>query len=245
MWRAIGMRILDMVYPPSCALCKEPLSEGRALCNACAAGLPRLEFPFCHGCGQPIDGCVERAVDCPNCEGRAHAFEFARPALRRDERTLEMIHRLKYGRQIHLAPELARLAAEALADDRFQVAMEGGWPLVPVALHRQRLRRRQFNQAAEIARVLSLQSGLPLLDGLKRVRATGTQTALGRRQRMENLRGSFVLSRRGRRWLSGREMPGVVLVDDVLTTGSTAHECARTLRRAGVGRVMVLTVMRG
>ena len=73
----------------------------------------------------------------------------------RDDRTLELIHRLKYGREIHLAAELGRLARESFADPRLAPALDGSWPLVPVPLHRKRLRHRHFNQAAEIARVLA------------------------------------------------------------------------------------------
>jgi len=184
-------------------------------------------------------------VDCPRCLKAPPAYDFARAALRRNERSLELIHRLKYAREIHLGPELGRLAAGLLEDEALRQAVAEAWPLVPVPLHRGRLRRRHFNQSAEIARALSRHSGLPLLDALRRVRDTRTQTALGRRQRMENLKGAFALRRRGRRWLDGQKQPGVLLVDDVLTTGSTAHECARLLRKAGVGKVIVLAVMRG
>ena len=162
----------------------------------------------------------------------------------RDDRTLDLVHRLKYGREIHLAGELGHLAAESFADPRLAPAIEHQWPLVPVPLHRSRLRHRHFNQAAEIARSLSLETGLPMVQALKRIRKTETQTLLSRKQRMENLRRAFEITRAGRKWLAAK-VDGVVLVDDVLTTGSTVNECARTLRRAGFRNVCVVTVMRG
>jgi ComF family protein len=116
--------------------------------------------------------------------------------------------------------------------------------LIPVPLHSKRLRERHFNQAAEIARVISVRTGLPVIHALRRTRLTETQTALSRKQRMENLRAAFDLSRSGRNWIAERP-EGAVIVDDVLTTGSTVHECAKTLRRAGFRRVCVVTVMRG
>ncbi len=244
MWRRWGSWLLDLLYPPSCVLCERPLADGRALCGACAASLPRLERPCCETCGQPYEGRIDAVFDCPNCGDMRFAFRFARPALRRDERTLEIIHRLKYRREIHLAGELGRLAMAAFEDPRLARALKEGWLLVPVPLHRKRLRWRHFNQAEEIARALGREAGLPVLDGLKRLRSTSTQTALGRRQRLVNLRGAFALTRAGRRGLCGKPA-GVLLIDDVLTTGSTAHECARTLRRAGVRQVLVLAVMRG
>ncbi len=243
-WRGLGGRFLDLLYPPRCGICAEPLSGGRALCGVCAADLPRLREPFCESCGEVFPGRIDRAFSCPNCSDLKFAFEFARPALMRDDRTLELVHRLKYGREIHLAGELGRLAAESFADPRLAPAMEGRWPLVPVPLHRSRLRHRHFNQAAEISRALTLETGLPVLRALKRIRKTETQTLLSRKQRMENLRGAFEITRTGRKWLAA-ESGGAVLVDDVLTTGSTVHECARTLHRAGFRRVFVVTVMRG
>jgi len=206
--------------------------------------LPRLEKPFCDSCGQPYEGQIEGAFDCPNCGGMRFAFNFARPAMRRNDRILEMIHRLKYRREIHLAGDLGRLALGALEDPRLARAVRERWPLLPVPLHRKRMRWRHFNQAAEIARSMGLQAGLPVLHGLKRLRSTETQTALGRKQRLVNLRGAFALTCAGKRWLAGKPA-GVLLIDDVLTTGSTAHECARTLKRAGVKQVVVITVMRG
>lgn len=242
--RRAAARLLDLLYPAACALCGTGLSHGRALCVACQSGLPRLAEPFCQSCGEMFPGKIDGPFACPNCSDLKFAFHFARPALRRDERTLDLVHRLKYGRQIHLAAELGRLAGESFADERLAPALAGGWPLVPVPLHPKRLRHRHFNQAAEISRTLAALTGLPVLPALKRVRETETQTRLGRKKRMRNLRGAFSLTRRGRRWCAGSPA-GAVVVDDVLTTGSTVHECARTLRRAGVREICVVTVMRG
>jgi len=238
----IAGKALDLLYPPVCPVCNVVQGDGRVLCSPCAASLPRLEPPFCGKCGEHFDGRIEGDFVCPNCSGLSFSFEFARPAMLRDERTLEMIHRLKYGRQIHLAKDLGTLAAESLLDDRFAAALAGKWPLVPVPLHRARQAERHFNQAAEIARSLSRVSGLPMVEALKRIRKTETQTHLGRKKRLENLQGAFAISRAGTRW---PEKSGAILVDDVLTTGSTVQACAKTLRKAGFHSVCVITVMRG
>ena len=245
LWKRAAERILDLLYPPVCALCDMSLSHGRALCHDCNENLPRLKNPFCEFCGEAFPGKIERSFACPNCQDLKFAFDFARPATVRDERTLELVHRLKYGREIHLARELGLIAGESFsADDRLAPALDGGWPLVPVPLHRKRLRHRHFNQAAEISRALGLHCGLPVLDALRRKRQTETQTALSRKQRMENLRGAFEITRSGRRWIQ-HSPEGAVLIDDVLTTGSTVNECAKILRRAGFRSVFVVTVMRG
>lgn len=240
----VARRLLDVLYPPCCELCEVPMQGARSLCGDCDGGLPRLEEPFCSHCGQPFFGLLDGGIECPNCHGRKLGFKFARPVLRRCEESMELVHRLKYGRRAYLAGELGRIAAEALEDPRFARARAEGWPIVPVPLHRLRLYHRQFNQAAEIARGMARLSGLPVCDALRRVRATSTQTALHRKQRFENLKGAFELTRAGRR-LAATRPPGVILLDDVLTTGSTLGTCARVLRKGGCRMVAAVAVVRG
>lgn len=157
---------------------------------------------------------------------------------------MELIHGLKYQKALHLAPELGRLAAESFSDPRLATALAERWPLIPVPLHPSRQRERYFNQAAEIARTVSAVTGLAVLPALKRIRKTETQTHFGRARRLANLKGAFALSRTGTRFANGKPS-GAVVIDDVFTTGSTVHECARVLRRGGVQKVIVVTVMRG
>lgn len=240
--------LLDCVYPPICALCGEGLSQGKALCESCCSQMPQIAPPFCDVCGEHFKGQIDGDFSCPNCKGISFHFEFARAAMDRSDGILDLIHRLKYGREIHLAGDMGKLACLAFSSDRrLGVALEEKWPLVPVPLHRLRQMNRQFNQAEEISRAISSETGLPVIRMVKRVRKTETQTRLSRRQRMENLKGAFKLRKT---WgmknpASSLEAPGVILVDDVFTTGSTVDACSKVLRKAGVGRVAVLTVMRG
>lgn len=237
--------LLDLLYPGRCAGCGDGVAGPRALCAGCEAGLPSLRPPFCSTCGEEFRGRIAGRFECPNCRDLAFAFEFARPALPRHPLLLEMIHELKYGRRVELAAELGRLAARAFGEDlRLEAARLAGWPLVPVPLHRRRRLWRHFNQAEEIARALGRATGLPLCPALARLRATGSQVRLSRAQRLSNLRGAFGLSRAGAAFAASAP-PGAVLVDDVFTTGATTDECARVLRRAGVQKVVVVTVMRG
>ena len=240
---------LDWIYPPLCTICGCGLSGGASLCENCAAGMARIVPPFCDVCGEGFHGRIDGAFDCPNCKEISFHFEFARAAMDRSDETLELVHRLKYGREIHLARELGNLASGAFEDRRLAVALEEKWPLIPVPLHWRRQRDRQFNQAEEIAKFIGEETDLPVVNRLKRIRRTQTQTRLSRRQRMDNLKGAFAIRKS---WFSERvnpvskeETPGVILVDDVFTTGSTVDECAKILKKAGAGRVVVLTVMRG
>ncbi len=239
--------VLDGLYPPICELCGCGLSDGKALCEACSERLPRIVSPFCGTCGESFAGMIDGAFDCPNCKDISFHFEFALAAMDRCDETLELVHRLKYGREIHLAGALGKLACGVFADRRFAIALQEKWPLVPVPLHQSRLRTRQFNQAEEIARAVADYSELPMQKWLKRVRRTETQTRLTRKQRMENLKKAFTVrttwNKKKPAALTGA--PGVILVDDVFTTGSTVDACAKVLRKAGVKRVAVLTVLRG
>ena len=240
---------LDLLFPPVCAICNDGLAGGGALCGRCGENLPRVCKPFCEVCGEGFDGQIEAGFACPNCRGGSFHFEFARAALVRSEAGLDLIHRFKYGQQVHLAGELGRLACGAFADERLAVAMEERWPLVPVPLHWRKLQERFFNQAEEIANVIGEIQGLAVEKRLKRIRQTETQTRLSRRERKVNLKGAFRVQKPGF-WQATDQVDeaglrGVILIDDVFTTGSTVDECAKVLRKAGVRRVVVITVMRG
>lgn len=241
--RKIGMAALDALYPSRCELCQTPLAGQETLCAPCGGNLPRISAPSCTTCGEPFDGRIDGAFACPNCSGMRFAFEFTKPVLRRDPQSLDLVHALKYGRRIDLVHSLGGILREALDDPRLRPAIDGLWPLVPVPLHGSRIRSRHFNQAEELAVAVSRLTGMPVLPALRRVRKTGTQTALGRRARQKNLRGAFEIVPRGT--LPAACASGVVLVDDVFTTGSTLHECAKTLRNGGCPVVVAMTLMRG
>ncbi|WP_193210882.1 ComF family protein [Luteolibacter marinus] len=243
--KGVWAEVLDLLYPGICQVCGGGLTGDRSLCEGCVAEVPGLKEPFCRRCGEEFDGQAGAGAECPNCRNLTFAFDFARPAVPCHPAILEMIHGLKYSRRIELAPELGRVAVRAFEDDpRLEPALAGGWSLVPVPLHRTRELWRHFNQAAEIARPMARGTGLPVCHALTRVRSTGNQTRLNRAQRLKNLKGAFALSKEGAK-LAGGKPPGVVLVDDVFTTGATSDECARALRRGGVQKVVVVTVMRG
>jgi len=153
----------------------------------------------------------------------------ARSAVYFSESAREIVHHLKYSDRISLAQPIGRLLRDVMEREHFN-----GELIVPVPLHRTRLRERGFNQAELIATEL----GLPLeTRPLQRGKKTATQTGLSRSERMKNLSGAFRL-RGAARGLS------MILVDDVFTTGATMNEIARILKRGGAARVEVLTFAR-
>ncbi len=210
---------------------------GVDLCPSCSADVVALARPFCEVCALPVEGRAGPLFVCPNCAGRRFAFRFAVAAVRGRGVAREMIHGLKYGASPHLAAPLARILEGVLDDAR--LAHRRDAVVVPVPLHRGRLRKRGYNQAALIARRFARAAGVAYDDSLRRTRATETQTRLDRDARRRNLDGAFDVRRPGA--VAGRP---VWLVDDVLTTGSTAHACAETLISAGAGSVIALAVAR-
>ena len=245
-----GQAALDVLFPPVCRLCEQPLPFGERhgleewFCRVCRANLPRLEAPFCQVCGEAFDGSITGPFRCGNCTGRRFAFEFAIAGYRADGPVRELVHRFKYGRDITLRHALAALLGEALEDPRLVPEDLSRWLLVPVPLHPSRERDREFNQSWELCRRLAQKTGLQALNALARVRRTDSQASLDRVGRLRNLRGAFALaSRRAARAIKDRP---VLLVDDVFTTGATTHACARTLRQdGGAQKVVVITVARG
>jgi len=248
--RRYAAAFLDLIYPRLCAGCGESFPFGRQdagkwLCDPCLAGLPRIVPPFCEVCAEPYDGAITGSFRCGNCSGLKLHFNYAVCAYRADDVVREVIHRFKYQKEVHLRGLLGTLLRDTLSDERLAEMDPANWTLVPVPLHPVRRREREYNQAWELCCELSRMSGIPTLEAMSRVRATTPQASLTRNQRLENLQGAFTMkpSVIRRKLLSGRN---ILLVDDVLTTGSTASECARILRRqAGVQKVVVLTVARG
>jgi len=194
---------------------------------------------LCIVCGERVFTPHGESI-CGECRMEAPPFVRAVAYGSYDGGLRELIHLLKYGRVRPAAGVLGRMLAEVIQGfgSEFESAV-----VVPVPLHRSKLRQRGFNQAEEIARaaVKSLKrDGLTLASGvLERKRATESQTGLSDHQRQENVRGAFVVA--APELIKDRD---VLLVDDVFTTGATISECARLLRRRGADRVFVATVAR-
>jgi ComF family protein len=164
-------------------------------------------------------------------------FDSAVAAYRSRGLVRKLVHEFKYGQQRHLRHPLAEWLGETMNDPRLRVQRFD--LIVPVRLHPARERARGFNQATLLAELLARQIEAPLRAVLERIRYTTTQTAYDRAERMENLHDAFRL----RKNMNVRELH-VLLIDDVLTTGSTLSECARVLKEAGALSVHAATAAR-
>jgi competence protein ComFC len=230
--------LLSLLYPPRCAICAADTAADEHLCDVCKNKARKVAAPFCEICSMQFSGAIDTKFSCANCADREFHFACAVSSYRAVGVVREIVHRFKYNGEFHLRHPLANWLADTLDDERIRATRIDC--LVPVPLHSRRFREREFNQAEVLARLLSKHTGIALRDSLLRTRYTTTQTRFDRRERIENLRNAFAM----RENADVRDLH-VVLVDDVLTTGSTLDECARVLRKAGAASVRAITVARG
>jgi ComF family protein len=219
--QSIGALALDFVLPPTCGVCG---TAGSFLCARCRAALPVAAPPRCRRCWRIGDRPVCAACRDSPLAGARSAYVF-------DGGARALVHALKYDSMRALAAPMGELLADAFEADPFPVDL-----VLPVPLHGRRQRRRGFNQSELLGRAVARRASLELdITSLRRVRNTAPQVQVrDPRRRAQNVQGAFRCDER----VNGRR---VLLVDDVLTTGVTLRECARTLRRSGAASVWALT----
>ena len=226
--RTVGRAVIDYALPPRCAGCGEVIVDVGAFCPPCWGNMDWLGNEGCQRCGLPLVG--TEADTCARCLADPPKLDRIRAAVAYDELPRSIALRLKYGRKVGLARTMAR----------YMAPLKGAWDddalLIPVPLHRWRLWGRGFNQSILVARELARSWHLPAEHGvLRRTKRTQPLKGLSHQQRRKAVSGAFHVA-------DGNILAGktVVLVDDVLTSGSTAEACARALRQAGAARVELI-----
>jgi ComF family protein len=233
---AVLRAALDLALPPLCAACREPVG-GKGLCPACWSKLSFISRPYCERLGIPFVYDPGPGILSMEAIADPPAYNRARAAVRFDDVSRALVHALKYGDRLDLAPMLGRWLGQA---GRELLADADG--LVPVPLHWRRLWARRFNQSAMLAAAVSRESRVPVAAAaLKRVKATVQQVGLTRPERAANVQGAFCVPDESKPLVVGRRL---VLVDDVLTSGATLEACTRALLRAGAANVDVLVFAR-
>lgn len=226
-WHALH----SWLWPGCCLLCRQRTASGDEICPGCRADLPWITHS-CPRCATPL--AVESApAPCGSCQQKPPVFDRASAALRYDAPLDRLITGLKYHRRLTLARTLGQLLAENLQPTH-------GLPdiIIPVPLHRTRLRERGYNQSLEIAREVSRQLAIPVDTGIaKRIRPTPAQTSLPLKQRAGNVRHAFAVD-------TDLRDTHVVILDDVMTSGHTTNALAKTLRRAGAREISVWVLAR-
>jgi ComF family protein len=226
--RAAARWLLDFALPPRCAGCGTIVEEVHSFCADCWRQVEFLGHSGCSTCGIPLQATEQ--TTCGLCLARSPRIERTRAAVAYDELSRGLAIRLKYGRKVAVARTMARYMAPLVSAD-------GERLLVPVPLHRTRLWSRGFNQSALVARELSRRLGISTdMLALRRTRRTPPLKGMSPLQRRKTVAGAFQV--RDKAAVAGKI---VILVDDVLTTGSTADACARTLKKAGAARVELVS----
>ena len=226
---------IDMLFPRICPVCGDVVSFGQGdVCPMCMRKLTYIEEPFCKRCGKPVD---DGKRYCPDCERFSHVYDEGRAALVYDEYMSKSIYRFKYNGKREFASFYARIIKERLADTI------KGWnvdALIPVPVHKSRLAKRGYNQAALIAKQMSKLFNIPVYDNIVvRAFATGAQKNLSAARRQNNLKKAFNVTR------NSVKLDSALIVDDIYTTGATVDAVARCLKGAGVKRVYFICLCIG
>ena len=229
--------VVSLVYPPVCAACSASTGQSHGLCARCWGSLSLIARPYCERLGTPFALDLGGALISPAAMADPPVFARARAVCGYDDIARTLVHRFKYGDKLELAITMGTMMALAGRE-----LVQDADLIVPVPLHRWRLWRRRFNQAAALSDVMASKTGLPVdRTALVRIRRTKPQIGLSRHERAENLQGALRVSAHARHRIEGRR---ILLVDDVLTTGATANASARALLRSGARAVDLLTFTR-
>ncbi len=234
--RAFIKSLIDLVLPPRCHLCSSQIasSEPHLLCPSCFSGVTFIGPPFCIKCGIPFASQTDESHLCGRCLAGAAAYTTARALCTFSGSIKTAIHAFKYQNKTYLAKTMIGL----MERNPLPLIMDQYDRLVPVPLHRNRLRQRGYNQSLLLAREISCRYRVPVDDRiLKRARDSVPQVELTGAEREKNVKGVFSLA-------GDPAERSVLLVDDVFTTGATVDECARVLLKGGAKRVDVFTVAR-
>lgn len=236
--RPVARWALNLLMPPSCPVCRAPLGRQDGLCGACWGKLNFVSEPLCVACGIPFEFSAGHNQICAACAATPPAVAPVRAATVYNDGAKSLILPLKHADRLDLAPLMARLMFSAS-----RPVLEGAHYLVPTPSHWTRLVHRRANQAAEIARAMSVQTGVEYAPwALTRVKKTPLQgTYGGLKGRARNVQGAFKVPARAASRITGKR---VVLVDDVWTTGATVNACGQALLRAGAAQVAAVTFAR-
>lgn len=238
MMRALTEPIIDVIYPPLCVCCRKPYQRGSDvhLCSDCYFAIERHAPPFCPRCGRSLRHLHDiRNGICSRCSDKKYPFDRAWSLCRYEGICKDLIHDFKYRQKRHYKTIFAQLLKEFLGTFKPWSTID---VIIPIPLHAVKLREREYNQSAILAGILGELLQKPLQAGcLERIRNTTPQFDLDEQKRAENIRGCFRLN-------NGQALraQSILIVDDVLTTGATLSEAARTIRAGEPQAIEVLSI---
>ncbi len=237
----LAQKLLSNLFPSRCILCHKTvagpaLQQHIELCDDCYRSQP-FNISCCARCALPLAPDIANNTLCGRCIRQLPVFDYACSLFRYEEDIIRLVHQLKFSEKISYARSIGEMfLSERKVIDMFKA--EQPECLLPVPLHSSRLRQRGFNQAIEISRVLAKKLGLPIeSNAVVRQRGTSAQSGLSAKLRRKNIKGAFSVA-------GTINYRRVLIIDDVVTTGSTANELARVLKKNKVERVGVLSIAR-
>lgn len=237
--RSMFQGLLDILYPRHCFACDKSLHEERNsyICEDCLEQIKESEVRRCARCGFELGpGIASSSKGCPECENISLRFKKSFFVSDNKGPLKNLIHQFKYHKHVCLTKPLGDLLTGLLQQDIIPEIDV----VVPVPLHWKKKQERGFNQSELLAKKLCWKLSLPVsINNLHRVKNTLSQTQLSRLQRQKNISGAFKVKKPDIFFKKN-----VLLVDDVLTTGMTASECARNLKNAGANEVYLLALAR-
>ena len=234
-WR----NFINLVLPPRCFLCGKVLGDDYGLCDECFSEMNLIRRPLCYECGQPLETALagKHKLLCGHClKPHRKIFRMSRSACAYDELSKKLILDFKFYDKTDLASFLAKMMFVA-GQDIFEAGVD---LIIPVPLHLTRMIERKYNQSALLAVELGKLARVCVeTQILTKVRKTKQQVDCSGEERLRNLRGAFALQQ-------GEKLKGkrLLLIDDVLTTGSTLKECAYVLKKAKPKSIDILTIAR-
>ena len=232
--------ILNFILPPRCAICGKTLDCDKGLCESCISQIEFLKSPLCYHCGHPLNEITERPskkILCGKClKAKNKLFRFSRSAYSYDDFSKKLILDFKFYDKTDIASLLAKMMYVA-GKDIFAAGVD---VIIPVPLHYTRFIRRRYNQSALLAKELGRLTGIKVeYNAVIKNKRTRPQVECSGSERLKNVKGAFAIKHSAS--LTGKR---VLLVDDVLTTGSTLKECATTIKKAKPKSIDCLTVAR-
>lgn len=237
----LAQKLLSSLFPSRCILCQQTVAgqavnEHIEVCPDCLRALPYNNC-CCMRCALPLAEEIGANILCGRCIKKMPAFDYSHSLFRYEDDIIKLIHQLKFAEKITYARSIGEMLLTKLQAE-IQTTKEAPECLLPVPLHKTRLRQRGFNQSIEIARVLAKKLEIPIVhDVVIRQRSTESQTRLNVKQRKKNIKGAFSVVRK-------INYKHVLIIDDVVTTGSTVNELAKVLKQNKVKRVGVLSIAR-
>ena len=237
MIRHLFRGIIDLIYPPNCINCNNHISDdspSKELCPDCLASIEYNIPPFCPKCSRPL-GARPDSPRCRTCGKSEPAFDFAWSACLFNGTLKKLLHQFKYNQKTQLRKQFSQCMITFI--ERYNLDIDQFDFLVPIPLFVSHLRERGYNQSELLSHAISTHFKIPIADNLKRCRKHISQTRLSQKERWTNVQGAFTIKRK-----SAIKNKNILLIDDLLTTGATTSEAARSLKNNGAKKVGVLTL---